>query len=117
MRPAVKRFAPQLILASVGFDAYWADPLAEMDLTLTGYSDIAGEVLDLAKHLSGGKVAFALEGGYNLDALRYGVSNLARQLLGDTPTDPLGSPARLESQADVDEQLEQLEQLAHLHGL
>ena len=117
VRPAVKRFAPQLILASVGFDAYWADPLAEMDLTLTGYSDIAGDVLDLAKHLSDGKVAFALEGGYNLDALRYGVSNLARQLLGDTPTDPLGSPARLESQADVDEQLEQLEQLAHLHGL
>ena len=114
VRPAVERFAPQLILASVGFDAFWADPLAEMQLTLTGYSHIAAEVLDMAERVCDGNVVFALEGGYNLDALRYGVSNLARQLLGETPVDPLGSPVRPPPERDI---TERLEQLTKLHGL
>ena len=88
--PAAARFRPQLILVSVGFDAYWQDPLAGMRLTLNGYSHLAQEVLRMAHQFCDGKVAFLLEGGYNLDALRHGVSNVARLLLDDPPTDPLG---------------------------
>ena len=90
--PAAERFEPQLILASVGFDAYWADPLAGMRLTLSGYSHLAAEVLRMAQRFCGGNVVFALEGGYDSDALRYGFSNVARVLLGDATQDPLGGP-------------------------
>jgi acetoin utilization deacetylase AcuC-like enzyme len=89
---AAERFDPQLILVSAGFDAYWADPLAGMRLTLNGYSHLVGELMRMAQRFCEGKVVFVLEGGYNLDALRYGVSNLANMLLGDPPNDPLGAP-------------------------
>jgi acetoin utilization deacetylase AcuC-like enzyme len=89
--PAAERFRPQLILVSVGFDAYWADPLAAMRLSLAGYSHLAAEVIRMAQRFCDGKVVFALEGGYNMDALRYGVSNVARLLLGDPPVDPPGT--------------------------
>jgi acetoin utilization deacetylase AcuC-like enzyme len=99
--PAAERFDPQLILVSVGFDAYWADPLAAMRLTLNGYSHLAGEVIRMAQRFCEGKVVFALEGGYNMDALGYGVSNVARLLLGDPPYDPVGAGPSLRPEPDI----------------
>lgn len=86
-----QRFQPGLILVSAGFDAHWVDPLAAMQLSLTGYAHLSSELVRMAQMLCGGKIAFVLEGGYNLDALSYGVSNVARLLLGDAPVDPLGA--------------------------
>ncbi|MBV8928449.1 MAG: histone deacetylase [Mycobacteriaceae bacterium] len=99
--PAAERFGPQLVLVSVGFDAYWADPLAAMQLTLPGYAHLAGEVARMAQRLCDGKVVFALEGGYHHDALRFGMSDVGRILLGDPPGDPLGSPPSLGSEPDI----------------
>jgi acetoin utilization deacetylase AcuC-like enzyme len=62
-----------------------------MRLSLAGYSHLAAEVIRMAQRFCDGKVVFALEGGYNMDALRYGVSNVARLLLGDPPVDPPGT--------------------------
>ncbi|HEY7819865.1 MAG TPA: histone deacetylase, partial [Vicinamibacteria bacterium] len=52
-----------------GFDAHRADPLGGMALSSAGYAGIAAEILRLAREACGGKVVFALEGGYNLMAL------------------------------------------------
>lgn len=113
--PAAERFDPQLILASVGFDAYWADPLAGMRLTLNGYSRLAGEVIRMAQRFCAGKVVFALEGGYTSDALRYGVANIARLLLGDTPEDPvMGASANRLSEPDIAPLLTRIQQLHRL---
>jgi acetoin utilization deacetylase AcuC-like enzyme len=90
--PAAYRYQPQLILVSLGFDAYWDDPLAGMRLTLSGYSHLAGQVIQMAQRFCDGKIVFLLEGGYDLDALRYGISNVARLLLGDAPADTSGAP-------------------------
>ncbi|WP_163753590.1 histone deacetylase family protein [Mycobacterium botniense] len=98
---AAERFGPQLILVSLGFDAYWADPLAGMQLTLSGYSHLAAEVMRIAQRCCAGRVVFALEGGYHPDALRDGVSNVARILLGEPPTDPLGPPPRPRPEPDI----------------
>jgi acetoin utilization deacetylase AcuC-like enzyme len=106
--PAAERFRPQLILVSVGFDAYWADPLAGMRLTLNGYSHLAGEVMRMAQRLCDGKVVFVLEGGYSRDALRYGVSNVARVLLGDPPHDAPGAPPPVRPEPDITALLAQL---------
>ena len=112
--PAAERFDPQLILVSVGFDAYWADPLAAMRLTLNGYSHLAGEVIRMAQRFCDGKVVFALEGGYNMDALRYGVSNVARLLLGDSAIHPPGTRPTPRPEPDIAALLARLHQL---HGL
>jgi acetoin utilization deacetylase AcuC-like enzyme len=64
VEPAVRRFEPQLLLVSAGFDAHVDDPLAEMELTRTGFRDLAARCARLAPRL-----AAVLEGGYELETL------------------------------------------------
>ncbi|GAB5490224.1 MAG: histone deacetylase [Phototrophicaceae bacterium] len=83
IRPAAKRFQPDLILVSAGFDAHHIDPLAMMQLTHTGYAHITRELIQLAEELCGGKIVFLMEGGYDLQALAHGMRNVAHALLGE----------------------------------
>lgn len=89
--PRVAAFQPQLILVSAGFDAHWRDPLAEATLSLTGYARMTRHLISWANSLCQGRILFILEGGYDRDALAYGVLNLVYALLGqDRVLDPLG---------------------------
>lgn len=91
LRPCARAFRPELLLVSVGFDAHWQDPLASAALSLGGYATLSRILLELAEELCGGKILFVLEGGYLLEAMRYGVLNLAYALAGrDEVVDPLG---------------------------
>lgn len=90
--PAAERYQPELIIVSAGFDGHWKDPLAGMKLTLDGYAHLTSELRRMADSLCGGRILFAMEGGYNLDAISYGITNIARVLLGDAPDDPMGKP-------------------------
>lgn len=100
--PAAQRFQPELMLVSAGFDAHWADPLAGMRLTLSGYARLTRELIRMADLLCGGKIVFALEGGYNLTALGHGVANVARALLGEDETsDPIGPPRDDSPEPDI----------------
>lgn len=89
--PAAERYKPQFIVVSAGFDAHWDDPLAHMRLSLTGYAHLSRELIHMADSYCDGKIAFVLEGGYNLQALAHGIRNVAHALLGDDDiSDPLG---------------------------
>lgn len=110
---AAERFQPELILVSAGFDAHWADPLAGIQLTLNGYAHLSAEMKRMAQTLCGGKIVFFVEGGYNLDALGYGVANLARVLLGDDPVDPMGA-SPYTSRTDI---ANLIERVKRTHGL
>ncbi|MBK8134707.1 MAG: histone deacetylase [Chloroflexi bacterium] len=89
--PAARRFRPELIVVSAGFDAHWRDPLAQLRLSLTGYAHLTRELKLMADELCGGKIVFAMEGGYDLEALAHGWRNIAHVLLGESEiSDPLG---------------------------
>ncbi len=89
--PAARRYQPQLIVVSAGFDAHWDDPLANMRLSLTGYAHLTRQLVDMAQELCQGRIVFVLEGGYDLIALAHGIRNVAHVLLNDqTVSDPLG---------------------------
>jgi acetoin utilization deacetylase AcuC-like enzyme len=64
VEPAVRAFAPDLLIVSAGFDAHEADPLAQMRVTEAGFRELARRATGLAPRL-----AALLEGGYNLDTL------------------------------------------------
>ena len=52
------------------YDAHAADPLSELEVTADGYGAMARMVGESAARLGLSGVALALEGGYDLDALR-----------------------------------------------
>ncbi|HSP72399.1 MAG TPA: histone deacetylase [Gaiellaceae bacterium] len=64
VEPAVRRFDPQLVLVSAGFDAHVDDPIAQMRVTADGFRELARRSAAL-----GPQVAAVLEGGYNLATL------------------------------------------------
>jgi acetoin utilization deacetylase AcuC-like enzyme len=89
--PVARRFKPDLILVSAGFDAHWADPLAMILLDLDGYVYLTRELIAMAHELCQGRIVFVLEGGYDLDVVSHGVLNVAYALLGkDETIDPVG---------------------------
>ena len=92
VEPALRRFQPELILVSAGFDAHWADPLAEMRVSTSGFVEMTQTLAQLADDLCGGRLALCLEGGYDLDALGTSVVAVVTALAGGTPRDRLGPP-------------------------
>jgi acetoin utilization deacetylase AcuC-like enzyme len=111
--PLAERFGPDLILVSAGYDGHWDDPLAYMNLSVSGYAALERELVEMAEQLCDGRIAFTLEGGYHLNALAYGVLNAFYALLGeDTVVDPLGPSPRPERSIDpLIEDLKDLHQL------
>ncbi len=89
--PLARRFNPELILASAGYDSHWADDLALMQVSVTGFAQMAGIIKGLADELCEGRLVLSLEGGYNLAALAASVKATFDVLLGNTDIeDPLG---------------------------
>jgi acetoin utilization deacetylase AcuC-like enzyme len=89
--PVVRRFQPELLLVSAGFDAHYADPLAQELLDTRGYYEIASLLKGLADELCEGRIVYALEGGYDLTALAWSVRACIDTLLGEAfAEDPLG---------------------------
>lgn len=66
--PAVRSFAPELIIVSAGFDAHRDDPMAELCLLDDDYHWLADQIISLATPRST-PVLSILEGGYHLGAL------------------------------------------------
>ena len=64
VEPAIRAFAPDLVLVSAGFDAHEDDPLASMNVTEDGFRELARRSAALAP-----RFAAVLEGGYNLSSL------------------------------------------------
>ena len=67
--PSIRAFEPELLVVSAGFDAHRDDPLASMRVTTDGFGWMAREVVKLALEVADGRLAFVLEGGYNLQSL------------------------------------------------
>jgi acetoin utilization deacetylase AcuC-like enzyme len=72
--PAVKKFKPDLLLISAGFDAHKDDPLASIMLVEDDFKWITQELMSIADHSCKGRIVSVLEGGYNLKALAASVA-------------------------------------------
>jgi len=114
LAPAARYFQPDVIFLSAGYDAHWLDPLASMNLSITGFTALVEEVLALADELCGGKLICTLEGGYHLDVLAHSVLSTLRALQGSPHgvSDPFGLPTQNERPVAA-----LLDRLRNLHGL
>jgi acetoin utilization deacetylase AcuC-like enzyme len=61
--PLARRYRPELLLVSAGYDAHLADPLSGMAVSTAGFSEMARTVRLLADEIEecGGRVAAILE--------------------------------------------------------
>jgi acetoin utilization deacetylase AcuC-like enzyme len=86
--PRLRRFAPQLLLVSAGFDAHRADPLGSLNLDDADFYWIGHELLKTARQYCNGRLVAVLEGGYDLPALGASAALFVRALLEASSRDP-----------------------------
>jgi len=86
--PAVEKFSPEWILVSAGFDPHRRDPLAGMNVTEQGFGAMAERLLELADRFSDSRIAFLLEGGYDLAALQNSIAAVLTTLQGRRKRNP-----------------------------
>lgn len=111
--PVARRFRPQLILVSAGYDAHWMDPIGMLQASVSGFVRMTRALVVLADELCNRRLVLTLEGGYNLQALAASVAATCAALMGDPEIkDPLG-PAR-QAEASVDSVINSVKRA---HGL
>jgi acetoin utilization deacetylase AcuC-like enzyme len=111
--PVVRRFRPDLILVSAGYDAHYLDPLASLQMTTSGFHALTRRIVEAADDLCSGRVVVCLEGGYDLEAIAWSALATLRAL-ADEPMieDRLATPTWEEaSLADLLATLRLLHQL------
>jgi acetoin utilization deacetylase AcuC-like enzyme len=85
--PALRRFDPDLLIVSAGFDAHRHDPISRMRVSSEGYGLMADQLRTAADEVDAA-VAYVLEGGYGLDTLADGVSMVHETYDGRDPIEP-----------------------------
>jgi acetoin utilization deacetylase AcuC-like enzyme len=89
LEPAARRYRPEVILVSAGYDSHRADPLGGMGVTVGGFYRMAEMVRRLAGEIEEcrGRVALVLEGGYNTEALALSVLATIAAMEGEGETE------------------------------
>ncbi|MFM9902947.1 MAG: histone deacetylase family protein [Pyrinomonadaceae bacterium] len=75
-----KKFKPDMIFISAGFDAHLTDPLGQLMLEDRDFVSMTSTVKQWADDACGGRIVSCLEGGYNLDTLGATVKNHIAEL-------------------------------------
>jgi acetoin utilization deacetylase AcuC-like enzyme len=110
--PVARGFQPELILVSAGFDPHWAEQLAMMRVTITGFAQMAMILKELAAELCQGRLVFTLEGGYNLRAVASSIKAVYDVLLGNSEIDdPLGKASMSRKSEGFDEHIQAIKKI------
>ena len=111
--PVARKYDPELVLVSCGFDIYGGDPLGAMRVTPEGFAAMTRFMQNLADETCGGKLLVTLEGGYNLTGMKEGALAVLTELYGErlNPSFPDYSPESIfKNLANVKERPLYLEQ-------
>ena len=69
LKPYIRQYNPELIIVATGLDGHWTEPIGNLSFTSKAYQYFVKWVHTLANTICEGKIAFVLEGGYNLAVL------------------------------------------------
>ncbi len=67
--PALRDFAPHMVMISAGFDAHARDPLASLNFEERDFEWATRKLMEVAAEFAESRLVSTLEGGYNLEAL------------------------------------------------
>jgi acetoin utilization deacetylase AcuC-like enzyme len=112
VRPFIRRFQPELLVVSAGFDAHWNDPITSLGLSTAGFHLVSHRLVDLADEYCAGRIVFVLEGGYEAD----NVANGARAVFTALMKKPFVAPPDASPYGEPDA-AERLDAIRLLHDL
>jgi acetoin utilization deacetylase AcuC-like enzyme len=118
--PAIRRFNPDVIVVTSGFDSSAFDPLAQMLLTASGYSELTKKILLLADEVCSGRVMMTHEGGYSPVYVPYCGLAVLEEMSGIKTgvQDPYGHPfENLPDQKLSAAQADRISQVVATHAL
>jgi acetoin utilization deacetylase AcuC-like enzyme len=78
----MKKFRPELVLISAGFDSREGDLLGRFTLTDGDFADLTGAAMAMADEYAGGRLVSILEGGYTLSGLASAAAAHVERLIG-----------------------------------
>jgi acetoin utilization deacetylase AcuC-like enzyme len=79
--PKLRKFKPEFIFISAGFDAHREDEMGQLNLVEADYAWITRQLMDVANESSQGRIVSCLEGGYHLSALARSVVAHIKELV------------------------------------
>jgi acetoin utilization deacetylase AcuC-like enzyme len=82
IKPIFEQYKPDILLASVGGDAHYSDPLSGLSFTTQGYGRYVEGFKQIADKCCGGKMILLLEGGYRVKVLAQIIVNILNVLAG-----------------------------------
>ncbi len=88
----VARVRPDMLIVSAGFDYVKGDPAGDLGVDVEAATHLAALIRRLAQEYCGGRVAYVLEGGYDVDALARSVAAVIEA--HDAPQTPETSGAQ-----------------------
>jgi acetoin utilization deacetylase AcuC-like enzyme len=97
----LRRFRPELILLSAGFDAHADDPLGGMRVTTPQFGRLTALVAAAADECCDGRLVAVSEGGYDLPALAGSLRAAVSVLDGSTALANLAAPSGDTRRADA----------------
>jgi len=81
--PLFEWFQPQAVVAQLGIDAHYSDPLTTLNLTLSGYTTLVRRIVDLAAKHSGSRLLALGGGGYNMEVVPTAWTNVLHIMRGE----------------------------------
>jgi acetoin utilization deacetylase AcuC-like enzyme len=111
VEPFIRRFQPELLLVSAGFDAHWNDPITSLGLSTAGFHQVSRRLTELADDVCSGRIVFVLEGGYEPVNVANGCLAVFAALTHCPLVDPNDGSPHAEPDAD-----ERLAAIRALHG-
>lgn len=82
MRDVAAKVKPDMLIVSAGFDYVAGDPVGDLGVDVSAATHLATAIARAASTHCEGRVAYVLEGGYNIDLLTESIAQIVR---GDEP--------------------------------
>jgi acetoin utilization protein AcuC len=82
--PIFEWFKPQVVVAQLGIDTHYSDPLTSLNVTMEGYAYMVERIIILANRYSQGRLLALGGGGYNLEVLPLAWTSVLHLMRGES---------------------------------
>lgn len=77
-------FEPQVVVAQLGVDTHYSDPLTTLNMTLAGYTHLVRRIIELTGQHAGGRLLALGGGGYNMEVVPVAWSSVLHLMRGES---------------------------------